>query len=152
MAGNPFRGYLIKAVTRQSTAPPYEDAVFPLNYILWDSYKSTPNQREEIKAYRDENTRNLTRVTASGKKSVIEFKLRQLHLADKMFIQGWLHNAEENTQEAHEQRKIQLEFWDDEENTYKTGYFYRPNTEFEILRLMDDDIVYKELTLKFVEY
>ena len=146
---SPFRGYLIKAVTRQSQDYP---AVFPLQFIKFDSYEATPNQREEIKAYRDENTRNLTRVTASGKKSVIEFKLRQLHLADKMFVQGWLHNAEENTQEAHEQRKIQLEFWDDEENAYKTGYFYRPNTKFEILRITDDDIVYKEIDMKFVEY
>ena len=152
MAGNPFRGYLIKAVTRQSTAPPYDDPTFPIQYMQWDTYKATPNQREEIKAYRDDNTRNLTRVTASGKKTVIEFKTRKLHLAEKIYVQGWLHNAEENTQEAHEQRKIQLNYWDDEENAYKTGYFYRPNVEYTIKKVTDDDIMYDELEIKFVEY
>lgn len=145
---SPFRGYLIKAVTRQTTTYPAE---FPLQYIRWDTYQSTPNQREEIKAYRDEDTRDLTRVTASGKKSVIEFELRQLHLVDKMFVQGWIGNTEENTQEAHEQRKIQLEFWDDEENVYKARYFYIPNITYEVLRIEDDDIVYKPIKLKFVE-
>lgn len=141
---NSFRGYLVKAV-RTNT-------VFPLQFIQYDSYKSTPNQREEIKAYRDDNTRDLTRVTASGKKSVIEFKLRPLHLEDKMSVQQWLYNAMDTTQEAHEQRKLQLEFWDDEENVYKTGYFYIPNTDFQIKRIQDEDIIYKEITLKFIEY
>lgn len=140
-----FRGYLLKAVLT--------NVVFPLNYIQWDTYESTPNQREEIKAYRDDNTRNLTRVTAQGKKSVIKFKTRdRLHLDDKMFIQKWFGDAEEPTQEAHEQRKVEIEFWDDEENIYKTGYFYRPNMKFQIVHLTDTDIIYKELQFELIEY
>jgi len=139
-----FRGYFIRAVKTQ--------AVMPMHLIEWDSYKATPNQREEIKAYRDDNTRDLTRVTAEGKKSVIEFKLRPMWLDGKMEFQAWLGAAMEDTQEAHEQRKVQLEFWDDEENTYKTGYFYVPNIEYSILRVTEDSIRYKEITIKFIEY
>ena len=141
---SPFRGYLIKAVL--------SDEVLPLHFIEWDSYKATPNQREEIKAYRDDNTRDLTRVTAEGKKSVIEFKLRPMWLEEKIMFQGWLGGGIADTQEAHEQRKIQLEFWDDEENAYKTGYFYVPNIEYSILRITEDSIRYKEITIKFIEY
>ena len=141
---SPFQGYLIKSVRTGEG--------FPLNFIQWDSYESTPNQREEIKAYRDDNTRNLTRVTASGKKSTIQFKLRPLDLEQKQIVQDWLGRAEEDTQEAHEQRKVQLLYWDDEENVYKTGYFYRPNTTFKILKIEGNNILYKEQEMKFVEY
>ena len=142
---SPFEeGHLIQAVRTGEW--------LDLGIIQWDSYESTPNQREETKAYRDDNTRDLTRVTASGKKSTFQFKLRPLNLKQKMEFQSWLGRGEENTQEAHEQRKIQLRYWDDEENTYKTGYFYRPNTTFKILKIEGKMIWYKELEVKFVEY
>ena len=139
-----FRGYLIKAVL--------SNEVLPLQFIEWESYSSTPNQREEIKAYRDDNTRDLTRVTAEGKKSVIEFKLRSLWLPEKILFQDWLQAGIENTQEAHEQVKIELEFWDDENNVYKTGVFYVPNIQYSITRITNDNIKYKETSIKFVEY
>lgn len=144
MSGPTFRGYLIKAVRT--------GAVLPLKFIEWNSYKITPNQREEIKAYRDDNTRDLTRVTASGKKTAIEFKLRSMWLEDMMEFQGWLGSAMENTEEAHEQRKVELEIYDTEENIYKTGYFYVPNMDNKILRITDDSIKYKSQTIKFIEY
>lgn len=136
-----FKGYLLKAVSTNE--------VFPLKYMQFNTYKATPNQREELKAYRDDNSRNLTRVTASGKKSKIEFKIRSsLHLEDKMKIQSWFYRAESN----HEQRKITLEFWDDENNTYKRGDFYRSNQQYQIIRIEDDDIIYGELDIVLVEY
>ena len=150
-----FKQYFLRAVTRQVTTFPFEDPdgdLFPLAYMQEGTYKTNPNQREEIKAYRDDNTRDLTRVTAEGKKTTIEFKLRSVWLEEKMYIQAWFHNAEANTQEAHEQRKVQLEFWDEEENAYKTGYFYRPNLEFEIDKTEGYEIKYKPLTIKLVEY
>ena len=139
-----FRGYLIRAVL--------SNEVLPLQYIKWDTYKTTPNQREEIKAYRDDNTRDLTRVTAEGKKTTMEFKLRDMWLEDMMEFQGWLGRGIENLQEAHEQRKIELEFWDAEENVYRTAYFYVPNMDYTILRITDDSIRYKEQTIKFIQY
>ena len=60
-----WAGYLLKAVKT--------NAIFPHKYIAYESYNTTPNQREEIKAYRDDNTRDLTRITAEGTKSVFGF-------------------------------------------------------------------------------
>ena len=122
---------------------------FPNEYILYESWTSTPDRREELVAYRDDNTRNLTRVTAAGKKSNFSFELREgLHLRDKQRIQTFFTSAEVDQ----EQRKIQLQFWNDETNSYDTGYFYRPNMAFPIRRVTDDDIIYGKLKLEFVEY
>lgn len=136
-----WAGYFFK-----STA---NNAVFPNKYIQFDSWNSSPNNREEVKAYRDENTRDLTRVTASGKKSAFQFKTRDnLHLADKMAVQAFFTTAESDAS----QRKISLEYWNDEENTYKTGVFYRANTKFEIKQASEDDLIYKSVTFDLIEY
>lgn len=140
-----FAGYLYKSVRTGE--------IFPLKYIQFNTWKSTPNQREEIKAYRDDNSRDLTRITAAGMKSVFEHKTRKsLHLADKQIILDWFHRAEEPTAEGHTQRKVRLEFWDDENDVYKEGTFYRPNMDFKIIRIEPTDIIYDELELKFIEY
>lgn len=140
-----FEGYLFASCNANFTIK----QVFPNKYIQFNSWTSTPNQREELKAYRDDNTRNLTRVTAAGKKSVFSFKVRNpLHLEDKILIQKFFTDAEIDQ----EQRKVNLRFWDDEKNEYRTGTFYRPNMKFPIIRITDDDIVYGELTIECIEY
>ena len=140
MANN-FKGYLFKAVSTNKE--------FPNRYIEFKTWSSTPKQREEIKAYRDDNTRNLTRVTASGKKSVFSFNVRQgLHLEDKIALLKFFTDAESNATE----RKIQLQYWNEESNNYDTGYFYRPNMPFKIIRIENNDIIYDTLKLEFIEY
>lgn len=140
MANN-WRGYLLKAVSTGQ--------IFPDTYINWASYSSSPNHREEIKAYRDENTRDLTRITAAGKKTSIQFTTREkLHLDEKIAIQSFFTSAESDAS----QRRITLEFWNDEDNDYKTGEFYRPNLEFKMRKISDSDIIYEALTIDLVEY
>lgn len=140
---NNFRGYMYKALKN--------NVIFPNQYIQFKTWKSTPNQREEIKAYRDDNTRQLYRFTASGKKTVFSHTIRgPIHLADKIAIQNWFTSNEEAAD--HEQRKIHLEYWNDEDNMYKTGWFYRPNLTFPIIRIDDDDIIYDEIQLDLIEY
>jgi hypothetical protein len=144
MGINDWNGYLIKSVAT--------GVIFRNSYIEWGTWKSTPNQREELKAYRDDNTRTLTRVTASGMKSLFSFSLRPgLRLADKIFVQNFFTQGE-ITDLDKQQRRIQLEFWDDENNVYKTGYFYRPNMEFKILGVTNTDIIYDSLSIECIEY
>ena len=140
MATN-FAGYLLKATKT--------DTIFPHKYIALESWESTPDQREELKAYRDDNTRNLTRLTAQGKKSIFSFTTRdRLTLEEKMEIQAFFYDGESD----HEQRKINLQFWNEETNSYDTGDFYRPNMNFPIYRISDDNIIYKAMKFEFVEY
>lgn len=136
-----FSGYLLKRTA--------DNKEFPHKYIALESWKSKPNQREEIKAYRDDNTRELTRVTAAGRKTSFSFELRpKLTLAQKQEIQDFFTSVEVDP----DQRKIQLTYWNDEDNDYKTGYFYRPNMEFPIYKITKNDIIYDKMTLEFVEY
>ena len=140
-----FSGYLFASCDASFNTT----KVFPNKYIQYNSWSSTPNQREEIKAYRDDNTRNLTRITATGKKSVFSFKVRSpLHLEDKKAIQDFFTEAEIDR----EQRKINLKYWDDELNDYKTGTFYRPNMPFPIIKITENDIIYGELQIDLIEY
>ena len=142
-----FKGYLFKKTVTQGTTS--VDVPFPNKYIALNSWSSTPNQREEIKAYRDDNSRNLTRVTAQGKKSKFSFKTRKnLRLAEKQEIQQFFTSSEVDAN----QRKIQLTYWNDDDNQYKTGYFYRPNMDFKIIKITNDNIFYDEMSFEFVEY
>ena len=136
-----FNGYLMKAVKT--------NAIFPHKYMAIESYRTKPNSREEIEAYRDDNTRNLTRITAVGKKSSITFATMDgLHLADKTAILKWFTDAEDSSLE----RKIQIQYWNDEEAAYKTGYFYRSDIDFTIKTITGNDIIYKSFEVKLVEY
>ena len=134
---------------------------FPEKYMSLESWSSTPNQREEIKAYRDDNTRNLTRVTAAGRKSVFSFETREnLHLADVNAIKSFFISHESNTDE----RKIKLAFWNEEAGDYLTGYFYRPNMAFPIKQIIRKpvrinntndtyvDIIYGKLSFELIQY
>lgn len=141
MVNSPFKGYLLKAIDT--------DTILSGEYIETTTWKSTPNQREEIKAWRDDNTRDLTRITAKGKKSIFSFStVAGMNLEQKMAFQKFFTDAEDNAEE----RKIHLQYWNDENNAYKTGYFYRPNMEFTIQEYTDDDIIYDTMNFDFVEY
>lgn len=134
-----FQGYLFKS----------GDAIFPHEYIQYESYSTLPNSREEIKAYRDDNTRNLTRITASGTKSSFSFKTRpNLHLADIKAILEFFTTHETSALE----RKINLTYWNNEDLEYKTSDFYRADITFEIKQITDNDIIYNEAEISLVEY
>lgn len=138
-----WQGYLIKNVTTNKE--------FDLHLIQFDSYKSTPNQREEIKAYRDENSRDLYRVTASGTKSKIEFTtMPHLTFAKKKKIQNFFRSG--LSSDDWHQRKVHLSFWNDEDNEYYTAYFYIPDISFSIEKIEKDGPVYQALDIHLVEY
>lgn len=132
-----FSGYLLKCNNNTDNS-----------WLLASSYKSTPNQREEIKAIRDENTRDLTRVTAQGTKTVIEFQTLPVDLAGKKKIQKFFNDAMTDKL----QRKVTVTYWNDEDNDYKTSSFYLPDIEFNIDYIDETNIYYSPLTFKLIEY
>ena len=65
-----FKGYLVK----------FGSVELPNSYLKLDSGNtSTPNQREEIKAVRDDYSRKLTRVTANGQITKFSLVFRPSH-------------------------------------------------------------------------
>jgi hypothetical protein len=65
-------------------------------------------------------------------------------------VQNFFTDNEDEKDKA--ERKIELEFWNDEDNTYKSAYFYRPNTKFQIKSISGDDIKYGSIQIDLVEY
>lgn len=136
-----FQGYLIKSASGS--------AVFPHKYIKLETYKGTPNQREEVDAYRDDYTRDLYREVADGMKSTIEFStVDGLTLAEKEEIQSFFNSCMTDAIE----RKVYLNYWDDETNQYDTGYFYLPNMTYTIRQIDSTNIIYNSLAYKLIEY
>lgn len=131
-----FRGYLLKGTKN--------GAVFPSSFIKLDTWDSTPRQIEYLKAYRDDNTRNMTKVAASGRKSTFKFTLRKMNLADRINFDNFL-SANKDGED------YKLEYWDDKGLMYRTGSFYMPNPSFKIIKHSTNDIEYDEHDVEFIE-
>lgn len=122
---------------------------FPMKYVAQNGVHINPNVREEIKAYRDDNTRNLTRVTAAGTKTSISIDmLGGLNNAKKQEILGWFTSHETDAL----QRKITLLYYDADSNSYTTGTFYRADTEYSAIRTTANDVIWDAFTIDLVEY
>lgn len=122
---------------------------FPMHVLDVEGYTVQPNIREEIKAYRDENTRNLTRITASGKKTQIVMKTRKnLPDADKVDVLKWFTDHESDAG----QRKISVLYFDIDSSTYKTGNFYRANPEYTISKIEGTKLFWNAFNIEMVEY
>lgn len=139
MANN-YKGYLIKAGNSSK--------IMDMRWIVRKSYRSKPNQREEIEAYRDDYTRNLTRVTAPGLKSNVKFTIVRADLDTKIAIQSFFNGAMVNKL----QRKVHLTIWNDEDNEYQTGYYYLPDIEWTIEDADSNTIYYKETAIELQQY
>lgn len=124
-------------------------AQFPHNFIKFDSYDITPDIREEVRAYRDDFSRNLYRLTATGTKSKITFEtIDNLTLSEAFQIQSFFHNAET----SHLERKVSITYWNPEYFRYDTGFFYRPDMDFKVRDIIGGEILYRSLKITLIEY
>lgn len=122
---------------------------FPMRLLARRGFGTDPNVREEIKAYRDTNTRNLTRVTAEGTKTAFKLKfLGGLHNAEKIEADSWF-TSHENVAL---QRRITLLYYDSDSDTYKTGDFYRANPHYDVISTTADDIIWDAFEYDLAQY
>lgn len=137
-----FNGYLIKL--GGSNGQP-----FPTKLIAVSSYKATPNQRMESKATRSV-TGVLYRTTVSHVATKIEFTTTMLTNQDVSAVNHLL--------AAHFidplQRKILIEFYDEENDAYREATCYMPDVEYTIDHIdTDKNIVYYDgIRYAFIEY
>lgn len=133
-----YRGYLLK----------FGSSILPNDYLAYGNYKCTPYQRTEIETYRDDYTQELFRLTSLGLKTKIDAQIRRMWLKDKIKVQNLLKSGLVDKL----QRKYEVEYWNDEDNDYITGYFYIPDTTFSILWAPRNDLLYDFLRLALIEY
>lgn len=135
-----YNGYLIKVGGASGT-------ILPMKYIKVDGYNITPNQRMESEAKRAV-TGVLHRTTVAHTATKIEFNTPNMTNIDMdammtLFRNNWTSTAE---------RKINLQYYDMETNSYKTGTFYMPDIQFKIDRIDGNMIYYTETRIAFIEY
>ena len=122
---------------------------FPLRYIKTESYKVTPDQRMESSASRSA-TGLLKRTTCSHTASKVDFTTITLTNSEVKEINKLLTDAYTDSQ----QRKLELKYYNPSTDTYKTGEFYVPDIDFDIIRVEVDDriIHYDGIRIAFIEY
>lgn len=137
-----FNGYLIKV----GTAPGTE---IPLTYMRAETYSVTPNQRLEWSAERDV-TGVLHRETTPNMPPKIEFKTPLITNRDISILNGIIASAFSVVAE----RKLTVEYYDPESDTYKTHDCYMPDVKYEIRNVdaANNVVNYKELRYAFIGY
>ena len=122
---------------------------FPLKYIMSESYKVTPNQRMESSAYRA-TTGLLKRKTVDHTASKIDLSTPPITNKDASAINTLLSNAYTEAKE----RKLDLRYYDPETDTYKTGTFYVPDPDYDILFIDQANTIiqYNSVRIAFIEY
>ena len=130
-----YKGYLLK----------FGSTVMPNKYLL--EYSSTPNQRMESDAQRDQ-LGDLHRTTLPHHKTSITFSTHILSLDEKINFQNIIYGAMTNSL----QRRVPVTYWNDETNSYKTGSFYIPDIEFQVIDADANNIEYNPITVELIEY
>ena len=135
-----YNGYLIKVGGSNGSE-------LPMKYIKLSGYDITPNQRMESEAKRDV-TGVLHRTTVAHTATKIEFNTPMLTNKDidammTLFKNNWSSTAE---------RKLSLQYYDPETDSYKEGPFYMPDIKFQINRVDGNLIYYNEIRIAFIEY
>lgn len=108
-----LQGYLIKV----------GNYTIPLTFMKVETYKSAPNQRQDLDSYRDANG-YLHRNVLSHTATKLEFETPYLIVRD---MRSLIQNIRANyTDEL--ARTVELTYYDEETDSYKTGTFYMPGT------------------------
>ena len=119
----------------------------PMKYMKLEGYDITPNQRMESEAKRA-ITGYLHRTTVAHTATKIEFNTPPMTNLDLNAMMSIFRGAWSSTIE----RKLDLEYYDMETDSYKTGTFYMPDIKFSIDHINGSLIYYKETRIAFIEY
>lgn len=138
-----FQGYLIKVGTGNSATE------IPLRFMRAETYSVTPDQRMEWSAERD-ITGVLHRDTVENMPPKIEFKTPLMTNKDIVQLNTIIQGAFTNQRE----RKLQIEFYDPESDSYKTWECYMPDVQYQIrnVDVARNIVNYQELRFAFIGY
>ena len=135
-----YNGYLIKVGGSNGT-------VLPFAYMKAEAYDVTPNQRMESEAKRDV-TGVLHRTTVAHTATKVEFNTPKMTNRDVDAMMTLFRNNWSSTEE----RKLTLQYYDPETDSYKEGTFYMPDIKFPINRVDGNMVYYNEIRIAFIEY
>lgn len=137
-----FEGWLIK----------FGNVILPNKFLLADGWNSTPNQRIDIEAYRDANVL-LHRETSKNYKTSLKLNIGGMNLKEREAFNRVIGLATLGINDKN-QRKLAVEYWNDEELAYKSAQMYMTDTEYSIHTVDEEnrDIEYNSFTIELIEY
>ncbi len=137
-----FSGWLIK----------FGGVVLPNSFLLADGWESTPNQRIELDAYRDANIL-LHRETSENFKTSLTLTIRSLDLKEMTAFKNVIGLATLGFNEK-KQRKLAVNYWNDEELDYKYATMYMADVKYKIYKVDERhrDIEYSSFSIDLTEY
>lgn len=140
-----FTGYLIKVA--KTAADTHVE--IPLKYMRAETYSVTPNQRMEWSAERDMNG-YLHRVTVENMPPKIEFETPLMTNTEVNALNTILSAAYSNQSE----RKLNVQYYDPETDSYKTHDCYMPDVQYQIRNVDSTNNVvnYEQLRYAFIGY
>lgn len=129
-----FQGYLIKV----------GNYPIPLTYMKLESYKSAPDQRQDLDSFRDADG-YLHRTVLPHTATKVEFETPYMIMADfQRLMQGIRSNLTGTLA-----RDCTLTYYNEETDSYKSGHFYMPGTmEYN----MYNKNIYAPSRFAFIEY
>ncbi len=122
---------------------------FPHDLLAEDGYSVTPNRRTELEAFRDADI-ELHRVTSPNFKTSITLTTCPMCRSDKERLQRIINAAGSMINET--ERKVSVTYWNEEENTYKTGMFYMTDPTYAVRGYFGGERWYKPITYELIEY
>ena len=134
-----FEGYLLKM----------GGDVFPLSFVYKESYKITPNRRQDLDSGRNANG-VLERNVLDHMPSTISFQAKPMNNTDLDKMMSFIRSHYVSERE----KKLIIEYFCPDINGYKTGEFYVPDIEY-VINMVDVEkktILYYGFQLEFIEY
>ena len=123
---------------------------FPMKWIEYDTYKVTPNRRQDLNPFRNANG-VLQRNVVEHEPTTIDFNLRSMYNKDVASVMSFIRSKYTNVKE----KKLVIQYYDPEYDNYNDGAFYLDsNVEFPIktINIEKKIIKYGQIKLSFVEY
>lgn len=140
-----FNTYFISVMNGNTEIP------IPNKYISLGSYKSTPNQRQDLDSFRDSKG-ILHRNTLEHKVSKVEFNTPPLLEEELEDLQSKLNSGIINANE----RKLTIKHYCFDTHTYQISTVYMPDIDFTPLRLVKVGntmkVLMDKVRLAFIEY
>ena len=123
-------------------------SIIPNKYIVMDTYKCAPDQRQDVDSYRDLN-QDLHRNVSSHYKSIVQFNTRAG--LSETSLRTLINLIQTNFSDTHE-RKVHVEYFNTDTGGYSSGYFYMVQPNYQIIRVEGNEVFYNTMEIKFIEY
>jgi len=119
----------------------------PFSYMKHDSYKVSPNQRQDLDSYTDQlgylhrNALDHVPTKAEWQSPIMEYA--QFKVMMNFFVSKYT---------IYKERKVPATYYDFETDTYKSGQFYMPDYSVEVYHANSTNFIVNPITFKIIEY